>query len=226
MTRAVSGVDRMIGRIPHRTQQSIKSMFVLLVLGGAVGAFIWGAMKGREAAEIKSAPLVNSTNEVFDVDVRRENEGGDFSAMLDSEVINEMKSIDAEKMRFPTKTNLEPETDRGIVEPDYGRKAKETPEVRDPEPFLEGDYRSKDGPAADVRPIEKRSGASAERSETVVDVEKRVIEPLPESETGTKPDAKFRRDTDVRQLEKRKPVRGADIREPAPVDREGGIIKD
>ena len=226
MTNALSGVDRIINRIPYRTQQSIKSLFILVVFGGVVGAFIWGAMRGREAAEIKSAPIVSSTNEVFDVDVKRENEGGNFSAMLDSEVINEMKSIDTEKMRFPTKTNLEPEADRGIVEPDFGRKAMESPVVRDPEPLLEGDYRSKDGPAADVRPVEKRGGATAEAPETVVDVEKGGIEPVPERETGTKPDATFRRDTDVRQIEKRKPIRGADIREPAPVDREGGIIRD
>mgnify|MGYP001172847479 CR=1 FL=1 len=226
MTRAVSGLDRMINRIPRRTQQTIKSLFVLLVLGGSVGAFIWGAVKGREAAEIKSAPIVSSTNEVFDVDIKRENEGGNFSALLDSEVINEMKSIEAEKMRFPTKTNLEPETDRGIVEPDFGRKTRESTEVRNPEPLIEGDYRPGGGPAADVRPVEKRGGASVELPETVVDAEKGGIEKLPERETGRKPDTTFRRDTDVRQLEKKKPVRGADIREPAPVDREGGIIKD
>lgn len=218
----------MINKIPRRTQQTIKSMFFLVVFAGAVGAFIWGAVQGREAAEIKSAPIVSSTNEVFDVDVKREREGGNFSAMLDSEVINEMKSIEAGKMRFPTKTNLEPETDQGIVESDYGRKKRETPEVREPEPVMEGEYRPKGAPPADVRPVERKGGVTAPAGApgSVVDTEKSSIEPLPERETGTRPDATFRRDTDVRQLEKRKPIRGTDIREPAPVDREGGIIKD
>jgi hypothetical protein len=226
MSKAVSGVDHMINRIPRRTQQSIKSLFFLVMFAGVVAGGAFGVMRGKEAAEIKSAPIINYTNEAFEVDVKREREGGNFSSMLDSEVINEMKRIDTEKMRFPSRTNLEPEADRGIVEPDSGRKAKESPEVREAEPLFEGGYRSGGGPAADVRSIERKGGATAVEQNAVIEKEKGGIEPLPERETATKPDAAFRRDTDVRQLEKRKPVRGADIRDPEPVEREGGIIKD
>jgi hypothetical protein len=226
MTKAVSGVDRMINRIPRRSQQSIKSIFGLIIFAGVIAGGVVGFQRGRNAAEIKSAPLINYTNDAFEVDVKREREGGNFSTMLDSEVINEMKRIDAEKMRFPTKTNLEPEADRGIVEPESGRKAKESPEIKEAEPLFEGDYRSKGGPAADVRSIERKGATPATEPNTVIEKEKSGLEPLPERETVKKPDANFRRDTDVRQLEKRKPVRGTDIRDPEPVDREGGIIKD
>jgi hypothetical protein len=216
----------MINRIPRRTQQSIKSLFMLVIFGGVIAGGVFGVIRGKEAAEIKSAPIINYTNEAFEIDMKREREGGNFSSMLDSEVINEMKRIDAEKMRFPTKTNLEPEADRGIVEPESVRKAKESPEIKEAEPLFEGDYRSKGGSAADVRPVERKSTAPATEPGTVIEREKSGLEPLPERETVTKPDATFRRDTDVRKLEKRKPVRGTDIRDPEPVDREGGIIKD
>jgi len=226
MSKAVSGVDRMINKIPHGTQESIRSIFFLVILAGAITGGVLGFKRGRDAAEIKSAPIINYTNEAFDVDVKREREKGNFTSMLDSEVINEMKRIDAGKMRFPTRTNLEPEADRGIIEPETGRKAKESPAIKEAEPLIEGDYRSKGGAAPDVRSIERRGGSRTDEPSAVIEKEKSAIEPLPERETVTKPPATLRRDTDVRPLEKRKPVRGTDIRDPGPVEREGGIIKD
>jgi hypothetical protein len=226
MTKAVSGVDRMINKIPRNAQQNIRSVFFLAILAGVIAGGVVGFQKGRVAAEIKSAPIINSTNEAFEVDLKREREGGNFTTMLDSEVINEMKRLDTGKMRFPTKTNLEPEADRGIIEPERGRKAKETPEMKEAEPLVEGDYRSRGGPATDVRAVERKGGTRTAEPGAVIEKEKSAIEPLPERETVSKPDSNFRRDTDVRPLEKRKPVRGTDIREPEPVDRQGGIIKD
>jgi hypothetical protein len=226
MTRAVSGIDRMINRIPRRTQQSIRSLFFLAVICGAIGAGVWGGIKGNDAARIKSAPLINFTNDVFEVDVKREHTGGNFSSMLDSDTINEMKRIETGKLRFSTRTNLEPEADRSLVEPEADRAVKVSPGVRNPEPLIEGDYRSKDAPPSDVRPVEKRGGSPVREPDAVIEKEQGQIEPLPEREAPAKPNTTFRRDTDVPQLEKKKPVRGADIRDPGPLDREGGIIKD
>jgi hypothetical protein len=226
MTKAVSGVDRIINRIPRRTQQNIKNIFMLAAFAGVIAGGVYGFTKGKQAAEIKSAPIIDYTNEAFEVDVKKEREAGNFSSILDSEVINEMKRIDTAKMRFPTKTTLEPEADQGIVEPDSGRKTKAVPEVREAEPLFEGDYRKKGGPPADVRRVEKKTPPPDAGPDTVLEREKSEIAPLPGDETVRKPDSHFRRDTDTMPLEKKRPARGRDIRDPGPVDREGGIIRE
>src|SRR3990172_4391707 len=94
MTKAVSGIDRMIGTIPQHNQQTIRGVFFLLIFGFIIGGAVYGTMRGKEAAEIKSAPIIERTNDAFDLDIKREGEGGNFTSMLDAEVINEMKKID------------------------------------------------------------------------------------------------------------------------------------
>ncbi len=195
MNNAVSGVDNMINRIPKRTQQTIRNLFMLTIFCLVGGGIVIGVMWGKEAAKIKSAPIIERTNDAFDIDIKRERTEGNFS-MLDTEMINEMKKMDVDKIQFPTRTSMEPEADRGIIEPETGKKIKDSPEVRIQDPLFEGDYRKRPSIDSDVRPVEKRSRASGEDRGSVLDDEKSEIGPIPE------------RDADeleprVRRLEKR-----------------------
>jgi hypothetical protein len=195
MNNAVSGVDHMINRIPKRTQQTIRNLYMLTIFCLAGGGVVMGVMWGKQSAEIKSAPIIERTNDAFDLDIKRERTEGNFS-MLDTEMINEMKKMDVDKIQFPTRSSMEPEVDRGIIEPEAGKKMKESPEVRIQDPLFEGDYKRRPAVDSDVRPVEKRSRAAGEDRESVLDSERKDIGPLPERETGE-------REQRVKRLEKR-----------------------
>ena len=209
INNAASGVDNLIGKIPKRTQQTIRSLFVLAIICLTGGGVVLGVMWGKESAEIKSAPIIDRTNDAFDLDIKRERTEGNFS-MLDTEMINEMKKLDLDKIQFPTRTGMEPEVDRGIIEPESGKKVKGSPDVGIQDPLFEGDYKKRPTIDSDVRTVEKRTRASSEDRESILDGEKKEIGPLQERETGEQ--NLRRREPGVRRLEKRS--------EPATGDRE------
>ena len=223
VNNAVFGIDRLINSIPIRTQQTVKSLFYLVLFGLTIGGAVLGAIQGKDAAKIKSSPIIENTNDAFEIDIKREREGGNYASMLDTEVINEMKKIDKDKIQFPSRSNLEPETDRGIIEPESPRKVRPSPDVTVQDPLFEGDYRSKRGIDSDVRPIEKPGGPSSEDHESIVESEKKEIEPLHNWKSEAGSDAERRRTQD-KLLEKKKPVRGSDIRSPEPAHYDDGII--
>jgi hypothetical protein len=223
MNKAVSGIDQLIGKIPKQSQQTIRGVFFLLIFAFIIGGAVYGIMKGKEAAEIKSAPIIEHTNEAFEMDIKQEREGGSFATMLDAEVINEMKKIDSGKIQFPSRTNMEPEADRGIVEPPTGRKVRETPDVRVQDPLFEGDYKSKSRIESEVRSLEKRKSPDSGDRESVVESEMKELPPLPEDGSKRGLEARERR-ADVRPLEKKRPGRGTDIRSPEPLHNNEGII--
>lgn len=225
MTKAVTGIDRLIGKIPERDQQTIKSVFFLALFGLVVAGVVVGVMRGKDAAKIKSAPIIERTNDTFDQDIKREREGGNFTSLLDAEVINEMKKIDRGKILFPSRTNMEPETDKGIIEPQTDRKVKESPDVRVQDPLFEGDYKTKPKLESDVRSLEKWKSPASEDRGSVLESEKKELSPLPEPESKPGPD-KRKRDSDVRPLEKKRTGRGSDIRAPGPLHHNEGIIRD
>ncbi|MBP7737285.1 MAG: hypothetical protein KA369_15000 [Spirochaetes bacterium] len=176
---AVTGVDKLIGKIPKKTQQTVRSVFMLLIFMATVGGIAMGVMWGKQAAEIKSAPIIERTNDAFELDIKREHPEGTFS-VLDSEMINEMKKMDPGKAQFPTRATMEPEVDKGIIEGESGRKVKQSPEIRSQDPLFEGEYRKKPSIESDVKSIEKRSGASLKDRESLIENEKKGMSPLGE----------------------------------------------
>lgn len=223
MTKAVSGIDQLIGKIPKQNQQTIKGVFFLLVLAFVIGGAVYGTIKGKEAAEIKSAPIIEHTNEAFEMDIKLEREGGNFTSMLDSEVINEMKKISGGKIQFPSRVNMAPEADGGIIEPSSGRRVKESPDVRIREPLFEGDYKSKPKMESEVRSLDKKMSPDSGDHESVLESEKKKLPPLPESEPKRGSDIRESA-SDVRPLEKKLPGRRTDPRSPGPLHNNEGII--
>jgi len=225
MTKAVSGIDRMIGTIPQHNQQTIRGVFFLLIFGFIIGGAVYGTMRGKEAAEIKSAPIIERTNDAFDLDIKREGEGGNFTSMLDAEVINEMKKIDRGKIQFPSRASMEPEADRGIIEPPSGRKVRESPDVRVQDPLFEGDYKAKPKIESEVRSLEKRKNTDSGDRESLMESEKKEVPPLQEADPKRKSDIR-ERGSEVKPLEKKRPGRRSDTRAPEPLHNNEGIIGD
>ncbi len=80
---------------------------------------------GRNSAKIKSAPLAEFVNDTFRIDLNRERDSGDFSEMLEKEIVNESTINNFNKADFPVRERLEPqygkdpiESQNRIAEPD------------------------------------------------------------------------------------------------------------
>lgn len=220
MGRAVSGADRLIERIPRRTRETIKSLYIFLVFVLTVAGAVFGVMKGKESAEITSAPIIQKTNDVFEIDIKREREGGRFNETLDSALIHEMKRIDPSKIAFPSRANLEPEIDGGVIEPKEKEKAREASEMAAPELVLEGEYSERPRIQSDVRPLERRVSPSIEEN-AVIKSERKDSPPLREEGEGVRE----KQDAGIKPpVERRRAPRGEDIRGPRILQHEEGVI--
>jgi hypothetical protein len=143
--------------------------------------------------------------------------------MLDTELINEMKRVDMEKIQFPTRVNLEPELDSGIMEPERQRPRATLPEPGTGEPILDGPYGRKPVIESDVETLEKRAAPPALKDNALMDAEKKVNAPLDSPGDGKAVDSV--RDTpESAPAGGRRTLRKGDIRSPAPLIRDEGII--
>jgi hypothetical protein len=220
VAKAASGIDRLINSIPEQTQQSIKGIFFLLIFGLVIGGAVYGGMKGKSAAEIKSTPIIERTNDAFEVDMKRERGDGNFSSMLDSDLINELKASNVNKAKFEIRSMLEPEVDKGIIEPELHRKAIRAGDVQTHDPIFEDENKSKPRIDSGVKPLEKKSVPYQDDKDTVVQTEKKEIRPLQNKKSAV-PDRSSAEIDRKPGLKKR----GADIRAPERQNTEG-IIED
>jgi hypothetical protein len=220
MAKAASGINRMIGVIPRRTQETIKGVFYLFVFILTVAGGVYGVVRGRDSAKIKSAPIVESTNDAFDLDVKRERNEGNFSSMLDSDLINEEKKLGVSKTEFPTRVSMEPEVDKGIIEPEKQRTVKPSEQIMTQEPIIEDKGASRPVIDSRVEPVGKRSTVAKEGDETIVSTERKKIRTMDEEGAGKRGGEKRRA---ARKSRAEMNDRGGDMRAPQRQNDEGMI---
>ncbi len=217
--KAASGIDRMLGGMSYQTQQSIRSIFFMALFGLVVAGSIYGYTKGKHAAVIKSTPIIEFTNDAFELDIKRERGEGSFSSVLDSDIVNELKAKDVGKMQYPTRVNLEPEVEKGIIEPDLNKKIKPSG-IQIKEPIIEEQDRFKPRIDSSVTPIERKAVPGYRDRDAVIDREKKEIGPVLDKRSSLRdrPAEGADRKADVKKRERRK-----DIRAPELPDEEGII---
>jgi hypothetical protein len=71
---------------------------------------------GTKSARIKSDPLAEFVNDTFKIDINKERADGDFSSMLESEIVNESTMNNFNKSTFPTREALNPELKKEAIE--------------------------------------------------------------------------------------------------------------
>ncbi len=220
INRIIYTINGLIGRIDKQTAMMIRQLFSLLIVMLAIGGIVMGWRMGKDAARIKSDPIASNTAELFDIDMRKERDEGSFGAMLESELIRESREYGLEKPRFRAKEDLEPDLDRGIIEPETDKKMKITGPDRD-NPLFEGKYRSFDGESPEVKPLEKREKTIRGEDETRSE---KTVTPLKKTEPLELPDSLR---VAPEQTENRKGII-RDIRdaEPEPMNNSSEIIID
>lgn len=183
---------------------------------------------GRGSAKITREPIINITNDVFSMDINREKTDGNFQSMLDTDMVQELKSADSKKTTIPTRENLQPDVDRGLIEPGTDKKKRVSAGVEYQDFISEGQYRPKDRASADVKPLGTRPPArdgardirDAESGETgkTLSKEDLSVEPLTDSKAAPREDRRTGEKKETRIIRSKS-------REPQPVFRDSGIVE-
>ena len=151
----ISSVNYLINSVDRKTATNIKHTFYLLVFILLIVAVVSGYRLGKENAKIKSRPLLDITNDIFNIDIKKEKEDGDFTNMLESEIINETSQSDLRKEEFPTQDRLEPNLDKGIIDATRDKKIKTSPELDNRNQLIDDDYNSIDSKKSEVRSLDE-----------------------------------------------------------------------
>ena len=200
------GISNAVNNMDKKTVKTVKQSYIMLiVILAAIGGFI-GYKNGKNTARIKSAPLAEYINDVFQIDINREKREGRFGRMLESELINEMKYTDQNKIQFPTKETFKPEFEHRIIEPDRDKKISADPRMEPLEKQMEGSYRDLNKLNPDVKPLRGNENPVEKKREDKKEDDRLYKSVIEEDKTRTvvpekdKPIDKIRTDRKKREL--------------------------
>jgi hypothetical protein len=131
----INAVNAIIDNLDKRVAESIKQGFFFIIFLGIVGAVFLGYRMGSGSAKRFGIPLADTTNQVFEIDIKRLKERPQFNSLLENESIREGEKIDTAKLKFPSREGLEQESRDRVLEPDSLKKK--------PAPAYELDTRSR-----------------------------------------------------------------------------------
>ena len=160
-------INRWIDSLSLRTVETVRRAFFFLMFIMFFIAIAIGYNMGKDSAKIKSPPLAELVNDSFKIKVSRE-KGGDFSGMLESEILKESGINSLNRYEFPVRIDDTPEIERTVIEPESMLpKIDSRPGImRDDKPYesdREGEYSSESGR---VDLLEKRE--SNERNSGII----------------------------------------------------------
>lgn len=179
ITLILININQAIDSLNTRTVEAIKAGFYIFIfILMAIGAII-GYRNGMENAQIKSPPLIQTTNESFELDIKRENRER-FSSVLESKLITEMKSLGPEKIPYPVNESMTPETNRSIIEPEETSKFRPMPDTMDNSETVDNAYSN--SPSQTIQPL-KREFEQADAHNDIMKDQNKPLENVIPSES-------------------------------------------
>lgn len=118
LTSLIVTINRIIDSMSLKTIETVKRTFFFVIFIMCLVGIVIGYNMGTKSARIKSDPLAEFVNDTFKIDINREKADGDFSSMLESELVNESPMNNFNKSTFPTRENLNPELNKAVIESD------------------------------------------------------------------------------------------------------------
>ncbi len=109
-------INNIIDSMSLKNIEAIKRGFYFFIFVMSVAGIIFGYNMGTKSAKIKSDPLAEFVNDTFKIDINKEKADGDFSQLLESEIINESPINNFNKTSFPIRENLNPEINKEAIE--------------------------------------------------------------------------------------------------------------
>jgi len=210
LTAVIISINKIIDSMSLKTIESIKKGFFSFIFILCIVGIVIGYNMGTKSARIKSDPLAEFVNDTFKIDINKERADGDFSEMLESEIINESPMNNFTKSTFPTRENLNPELSKEAIES----------ENKIPEPDV------MDKPFKPETPVDEKFNAN----QTQTDQSMKVLD---KSFNENKTDGVIFKDEEIK---KNQPVEKTDDKNkikilekdkkiiPAPINKDTGII--
>lgn len=130
LTAIINGINGMLGGMRQSTIDSIKQGFILFTIVLVIIAIIAGYKLGSKSAKKVGTQIAEETNDVFNIDIKKNRESSDLKSMLGSELIKEMNESRMNKIQFPSGSERQANIEEKIIESDT---AKKTQQPLDPE---------------------------------------------------------------------------------------------
>lgn len=162
-------INYLIENIDRRTADTIKQVLIFFVVTSVVLSIIFGYMMGKKSAKRHGKQIIGSTNTAFETEIKRSRDEGKFRSMLESDLIKEMDTADKNKLQFPSRDKLEPETKDEIIEPEDAKKrAARYSEFSDRDKIAEIDRDEKKPADAVVKELERKRKISNKRIPEII----------------------------------------------------------
>ncbi|MBN2435364.1 MAG: hypothetical protein JXK07_08880 [Spirochaetes bacterium] len=125
----LASFNRFIEKMPVRQKQTIRQLFGMIIFVSVIAAVVAGISMGKKAADKGGVPLVNTTRDVFEIDISRDKERASFADMIESDQLIE-KDTESNKVRvFPESGDTPLTSHKDIIE-------KDEPKIAEPSPFI------------------------------------------------------------------------------------------
>ncbi|MDY6933153.1 MAG: hypothetical protein SVZ03_02895 [Spirochaetota bacterium] len=174
LTKIIIQINKIIDSINIKTIETIKQVFYLSVFIFVILGIIIGYYYGKDSAEIHGTPIAGSTNEVFQIDIKRERKDGNFRTMLETEILGKNKLSKQDKIRFPSNEKLELYLNNRIAEPDDMINKIKPPPLIDSRDRLSKVQRIDEvGTRAEIEELKRRGHYTDERNRGEILREKR-----------------------------------------------------
>ena len=115
-TSILATINRLLDSLNYKTVETIKKGFFFFVFLMCIVGIIIGYRIGSGKARIQSSPLTDYVNDTFRLNTNKND--GDFSEILQNEMLNEAPMNNFNKYDFPSREDFNPEFRKGIMESD------------------------------------------------------------------------------------------------------------
>jgi len=123
--KILAPLERILDSLPRKTTDTIRQVFFAVIAVAVVGGAIGGFLSGKKAANKAGIRLINSTNDTFDVDRRRERvDDPAFAGVTEAEFLPDRRSNPYNTDAAPANERLEAERREFVVEAERDRKYK------------------------------------------------------------------------------------------------------
>lgn len=187
-----AAINGIFDKINPRTADMIRQSYILLIVVICVGGLIIGATFGKRAAHKTGVQMAETTNQVFDLDIKQGREDGGFGSLIEPEAENMPEARDTLKEAAPSREKALADDSATIVEPERDRHIKSAPDavertalpsvprLDESDPFLDND----------VKYAEPKRAEKGRADVTGLDVKSRIDEPKAAPAEAKKPAAK------------------------------------
>lgn len=122
-------INNLFDRMNPRTADMIRQSYLFIIVTICIGGLILGVTLGKHAAKKTGIQMAETTNQIFDLDIKQSRGEGGFGSLIDSETENEASRKDLVKEPAPGREHAIADDSATIVEPERDRHIKTTPDA-------------------------------------------------------------------------------------------------